>query len=525
MTRVTNIMPDIISYGYAYATIAGMPAVPGGTAGAGFHVDLLRISNGYLMKWDPYTGIMTANISISPLSSGTYYMHECALTVQNLGSEYRLINWTTAGTAETVTDRVISNTTYARNSLPSLIDYNVGIGATVSSISHPTIQGPYQIGINAYDLYTGAEIWNTTIDDETPYTGGTAVADHGKVAVLTKNGYWLAYDLKTGNQAWKSETMDYPWDECSFGAYEVQSAYGLFYRQGYGGVYAFDWDDGSIAWKYRAPAVQFESPYIDENGEGVYSFMAGAIIVDGKLFTHNTEHTPSLPLTRGWGLHCMDAITGEPIWNITGPMSTGAVADGYLTASNQYDGYIYVFGKGKSATTVTAPDVVVPLGTGVVIKGTVLDMSPAQPNTPCVSKESMTTQMEYLHMQHPVNGLYGDATITGVTVYLTAIDQDNNVYDLGTVTSNGYYGTFGYEWTPPEEGFYEIIASFMGDDSYGSSVASTFVSVGPAPSPAGPIEPEPTEAPFITTEIAIILAVAVIAVIGIVAYWSLKRRK
>ena len=30
----------------------------------------------------------------------------------------------------------------------------------------------------------------------------------------------------------------------------------------------------------------------------------------------------------------------------------GAVADGYLTGSDMYDGYMYVFGKGKSDTTV-----------------------------------------------------------------------------------------------------------------------------------------------------------------------------
>ena len=58
--------------------------------------------------------------------------------------------------------------------------------------------------------------------------------------------------------------------------------------------------------------------------------------------------------------------------------SIGPIADGYLTASG-YDGYTYVFGKGKSETTVTAPDVAVPKGTAITIKGTVLDMSPAQP--------------------------------------------------------------------------------------------------------------------------------------------------
>ena len=57
---------------------------------------------------------------------------------------------------------------------------------------------------------------------------------------------------------------------------------------------------------------------------------------------------------------------------------------------------MYVYGKGKTATSVTAPDTVVTYDSGIIIKGTVLDMSPAQEDTPCVPRESMTTQMEYL---------------------------------------------------------------------------------------------------------------------------------
>jgi hypothetical protein len=91
-----------------------------------------------------------------------------------------------------------------------------------------------------------------------------------------------------------------------------------------------------------------------------------------------------------------------------------------------YDGYLYWFGKGKSATTVTAPDIVVSKGTGVVIRGTVLDLSPAQPGTPCVSKDSMSTQMEYLHMQKPIDGMWHNLTMTGVPVALTAIGSDGN---------------------------------------------------------------------------------------------------
>ena len=198
------------------------------------------------------------------------------------------------------------------------------------------------------------------------------------------------------------------------------------------------------------------------------------------------------------------------------PMVPGAIADGYLTAANPYDGYMYVFGRGKSATTVTAPDVAVPLGTAFTIKGTVLDQSPGQPGTPCVSKDSMTTQMEYLHLQMPIDGLWHNETITGVPVFLSAIGSDNSYYDLGTVTSDGYYGTFEFAWTPPNEDTYKIIAAFNADDSYGSSSAATAVTVGPAPAP---IDFPPTTQPVDNTMLlyGILIAVVIAIVLALVA--------
>ena len=89
--------------------------------------------------------------------------------------------------------------------------------------------------------------------------------------------------------------------------------------------------------------------------------------------------------------------------------------------------------------------------------------------------------MEHLHLQTSINGLWGNETPTGVPVFLTAIGSDNTVYDIGQVTTNGYYGTFSKAWAPPKEDTYQIIATFAGDESYGSSEASTAVSVGPAP--------------------------------------------
>jgi hypothetical protein len=500
----TNYVPNTIAY-----PTGGMLEVPGAEAGLTYSAELLRIQSGYLYKWNPWTGVLTTNVSISPLT-GTFNNQMEGYALGVVGG--RLINWTTKGSSTNVTSRIISNTTYASSSLPSLIDWNTGYGATVSVQTPPAMGAWYGTRIQGYNLYTGQMLWNITVDD-TNYSPICAIADHGKVAVLMMGGYYMAWDLATGNLAWKGEAMDYPWSACSFGAYAIQSAYGMVFREGYDGVYAFNWTNGKRVWKYEAPALSpYESPYTDENGTTVYSFNAGATIVDGKMYTYNTEHTESWPLTRGWGLHCINITTGECVWKIANQMMPGAVADGYLTASDSRDGYMYVFGKGKSATTLTAPDVVVAKGNGVVIKGTVLDLSPAQPSTPCVSKDSMSTQMEYLHLQYPQGGIWKNATITGVPVTLTAIGEDGSVVDIGTVTTNGYYGTFEKAWTPPAEGTYSIIASFAGDDSYGSSAAATAVSIGPAP--AAVAIPEQIAPPDYTMTIvggiiAVIIAVAI----------------
>jgi hypothetical protein len=108
-------------------------------------------------------------------------------------------------------------------------------------------------------------------------------------------------------------------------------------------------------------------------------------------------------------------------------------------------------------------------------------------------------------------------------VTIDVIDPSGNYVHIGDVTSD-FSGMFKMLWTPDEEGEYTVIAGFGGSDSYWSSYAETALGVVEAPSPDEQIESEePT--PLITTEVAIIVAVAVIAVIGIVAYWALKKRK
>ncbi len=190
----------------------------------------------------------------------------------------------------------------------------------------------------------------------------------------------------------------------------------------------------------------------------------------------------------------------------------GAISDGYLAFLDEYDGYLDVFGKGLTQTTVTAPDTATPLGTQVLIRGTVMDQSPAQPGTPCVSAGSMSTQMEYLHMQIPIDGMYHNVTMTGIPVTLTAIDSSGKVINIGTVTSSAYYGTFEMAWTPPTEGTYKIVASFAGDDSYGSSGAATAIAVNPAATSA----PSQTASQSVTPDYTMTIVAGVIAIIIVV---------
>jgi hypothetical protein len=116
----------------------------------------------------------------------------------------------------------------------------------------------------------------------------------------------------------------------------------------------------------------------------------------------------------------------------------------------------------------------------------------------------------------PIDGLKGNSIITGVSVVLTALDSNGNAIDIGTVTTDGYYGTFNKAWIPPAEGDYKIIASFAGDDSYGSSGAATAISVGAAANEITipeQITPPDYTMTIIGTGIAVIIAVAIAVLI------------
>jgi len=548
--RINVSTPSYIEYDVGASAVAGAVAQEAASA------SLVYIGGGYLRKYNPTTGAMTLETQLpTNFVTNNYYMNGYVLSEQMVnetggpgvpGSKtagiYRLINWTTFGASSNFTSRIVSNITWPGKLAAfgggsgTLIDSKIGVQTGVREVNFfdPALEAypyydpyydnatgfRYGTRIEAWSLTTGALLWNKTLEEST-YQGTTNAIYDGKIAVVMKEGYGMVFDMLTGKLLYKTEKMDYPWDEPAFGAYAVATAYGLWYRFGYGGIYAFDWETGKIAWKYEAPALSpYETPYTGATGTTVYSWNGGGTIADGKLYAYNTEHTPTAPITRGWGIHCINATTGEGIWNISTPGASVA-ADGYLSVSCN-DGYQYVFGKGKSATTIEAPLTAITQGQSLVLTGSVLDQSPGQPGTPCVSKESMRTQMEYLHLQMPIAGLWGNETITGVPVSLDTVDPNGNCRHIADVTTDGYSGTFGYTWTPDVPGQYTVTATFMGDDSYGSSFAQTYISVSEAP--AATATPEPPQAPPDTTLTIIVTGIAIILAVAIVGLLILRKR-
>ena len=373
--------------------------------------------------------------------------------------------------------------------------------------------------------------------------------------------YW-AYDLDTGLPLWGPSASEPGMNFYTAGRNIYE---GKLLSTGYGGeLIAYNITTGDILWKYIAAQEGYESPY------GNYP-IGIACISDGKIFLSSSEHSPTQPLWRGSRIRCVDAETGDLVWSINhwclgashstqGPGSGIYIADGYLVSLNAYDNQLYCYGRGPSETTVTAPDMGAPLGTSVMITGSVTDQSPSAAGTPAISDEDMSAWMEYMYMQQSK-----PTDAQGVTVMLTSIDPNGNYQDIGEVTTD-IWGNFGKSWVPPVPGEYIIMADFEGSASYGSSSASTYIVVDeapkvaqaiepeqPAPAPAAPepaapkpTEPEPTtpepttpeptepetaeptqaaETPFISTEVAILIAVAVACVIGVVSFFALRKRK
>jgi outer membrane protein assembly factor BamB len=359
--------------------------------------------------------------------------------------------------------------------------------------------------------------------------------DKVAVLLLKETREYYGFSLETGDNIWGPTEPEYYLNGVDDTPQESRAAgYGKLFSLSLGGiVYCYDIQTGDTLWTYEA-----EDPYQEflfaNNWWGKPMF-----VTDGKVYLGSLEHSPIDPKPRGAPFYCLDAETGDLIWRANGLFrqtrwgGRAIIGDSIIATMDTYDQRVYAIGKGPSATTVTAGPKVIEWGSSVIIEGMVTDESPGTkeyaltsrfPNgVPTMSDEYMSEWMLYVYKQFPC-----PQNVEGVEVVLETLDPNNNFYEIGRATSDAS-GFYSILWEPPVPGRYTIYATFKGTGSYYGSYAETAMGVDTALSPGALIETEATqpttEAPLITTEIAIVAAVAIASIIGIAAFLLLRKRK
>lgn len=345
-----------------------------------------------------------------------------------------------------------------------------------------------------------------------------------KVAVLysKERNRYFGFSLETGNFLWgptPSENYLNIYDRIS------TINYGRLISSGCSGtIICYNATTGDILWTYDAvdPYTEFQF--------GNNWWLQQLFVTDRKVYLGHVEHSPNQPLPRGAPFICLDVETGAEVWKMTGGFrqtcwgGKAMIGDSVIALQDTYDQRIYAIGKGPSATTVTAPDMGVPFGSSVTIKGSVLDVSPGTqsdaltlrfPNgVPAVSDASMSEWMKYVYMQFP-----RPTSASGVEVTISVLDENGNFREIGKATgsSDGFYSLV---WTPDIPGKYSVYASFEGSAAYYPSHAETAFAVDEAPPPvdtnadtSNTFTLPPLELYFAGATVAIILAIAVVAML------------
>jgi outer membrane protein assembly factor BamB len=349
-----------------------------------------------------------------------------------------------------------------------------------------------------------------------------------------------AFSLTTGDLKWTTEPEGYLafYDKWYGPAY----GYGKFFTGRVTGVVTcYDLETGEELWHYDVKDEFHESTW-SGNHQIEYHFLA-----DGKICLSYGEHSPINPLPRGGPLVVLDVENGTKLWELSWANNWWGghvmIGDSTMVGLNAYDNRLYAIGKGPSSTTVSIQNDVISFGSSVMIKGTVMDVSPGTgdialqmrfPNgVPAVADESMTDWMEYVYMQWPLA-----SEVEGVEVFLKIQDPNGDWYSATVTTDEN--GMFSHMWDPAIVGEYHVTAMFEGSKSYYASQATTAFGVEEAevvevPSAAEiaqttvnqiPAYPAIPEIPaYLTIDLVVLIIVAVGVVIGLVAYMALRKQQ
>ncbi|MCK5627983.1 PQQ-binding-like beta-propeller repeat protein, partial [Candidatus Bathyarchaeota archaeon] len=341
------------------------------------------------------------------------------------------------------------------------------LSSGVYSIGAPTVDnkivyiGSYPGIILAVNADTGIQLWNYTADAN---VHPQSVARNGKlwfadqVSGPMANVYCL--NATTGEEIWKEPILvhgETGKSGVTNGVSYSEELDMLFVPSWDGFMYAVNATTGDLIWEFQTQAYGAQTGPTIANGKLYLGSIGGGSYYTGQGYPNAT-------------IYCLDALTGQPIWNYTGSDTWRgnyfSITDGVLYASS-VDGFLYAFGEGPTKTSLSIVSSNMVTSSEALITGSVLDLSPASPYSP----------------------------VAGAQVSLSFAMVGGSYTNIATVTTTSD-GTFTYEWTLPDSGFYNLMAEGEGDDSYGSSSATTYVGIGPAsPTPQPTPTPEPTPSP------------------------------
>jgi len=350
------------------------------------------------------------------------------------------------------------------------------------------------------------------------------------------------FRLSTGTELWGPTPQRHytdGWGHSSGNSWDIiASGYGKVIAGNYGGtVWCYDAQNGSVLWTF-----DINDPYTEALHNNRWRFRP-SFVADGKLYIENTEHNPRDPQPRGAPIICLNLTTGDEIWRLPYRQgewsSTMIIGDSIIVAQNTYDQHFYAIGRGPSATTVEAPLMAISQGSSVIIRGTVMDVSPGTedpkiairfPNgVAAISDDDMEDWM-----LHVYNQFERPTDVEGVEVFLKILDPNGDWYSTTVTTDEN--GVFSHMWAPAIAGEYHVTALFEGSKSYYASQATTTFGVDQAPEEAASAEeiadttvnrlPAYPEIPaYLTIDLVILIIAAIGVVIGLIVYMALRKQK
>jgi outer membrane protein assembly factor BamB len=191
----------------------------------------------------------------------------------------------------------------------------------------PGSNEPHQV---ALDANTGQVVWDANLNG-LPYYGGSY--ENGVLYKGLLDNTFVAINGSTGEFLWTYNPHDY-----GFWCSATATGYGMVYELNVDGyLYAMAAKTGQVIWKYLGPG----------------QYYPGSIeVADGKVYANTGQKNPSplTPETSRSEYSCLDAFTGQVIWQIdkefgAGPSDTNCIAYGNLYGID--NSILYCYGPTK----------------------------------------------------------------------------------------------------------------------------------------------------------------------------------